>query len=159
MLTNERSTCRRHTIASSFLIVLVIVNRKLHEVGLDKLVDLAVHHAIHIGGLIVGAVVLDTAVVEHIAAYLATPLDLLLSCLNLGLCLQTFLHGSVVELTLEQEHGLGAVLGLVTRLGVLDKDLFFLARVGVGVPIAQTHARLYLVHVLSTGTARAEGVS
>ena len=85
MLTNERSTCRRHTIASSFLIVLVIVNRKLHEVGLDKLVDLAIHHAIHVGGLIVGAVV---------------------SCLNLGLCLQTFLHGTVVELTLKQEHGL-----------------------------------------------------
>ena len=64
----------------------------------------------------------------------------------------------VVEDRAQLAHGVLLVLGLVARLGVLDEDFLLLAGVGVGELIAQAHARLHLVHVLTAGAARAEGV-
>ena len=58
---------------------------KLHKVSLDKAIDFAVHHAVHIARLKARAVILHAAVVKHVAAYLATPLNLLLAGLNLSL--------------------------------------------------------------------------
>ena len=43
-------------------------------------------------------------------------------------------------------------------LGILDKYLLFLAGIGVGKLVAQTHSRLHLVHVLSAGTAASERI-
>ena len=57
---------------------------ELHKVGFDKAIDVAVHHSIDIGGLIVGAMVFDTAVVEDIGANLTTPLYLLFARFDLG---------------------------------------------------------------------------
>ena len=65
---------------------------ELHQVSLDELVDLAIHNSVHIRSLIIGAVILDTAVIEHLASDLAAPLYLFLPCLDLGLLLQTMIH-------------------------------------------------------------------
>ena len=54
--------------------------------------------------------------------------------------------------------GVLAVLGLVAGLGVFNENLLFLAGVGVGVLVAQTHARFHLVYVLTACTAASEGV-
>ena len=102
--------------------------------------------------------VLHAAVVEDVTAYLATPLYLLLARLNLRLRFETFLHGAVVELRLEESHGVVAVLELLAALGVLDEDFLLLARVGVGILIAEAYTRLHLVHVLTACSARAEEV-
>ena len=135
-----------------------ILHSKLHKIGLDEIVDFTVHDTIDVRGLVVGTVVLDTTVVEDVGAYLTAPLDLLLASLDLGLSLEALLHGTVVELGAQQGHRTLLVLGLVTRLRVLDEDFFLLARIGVGIPIAQTDTRLHLVDVLTTGTAGTEGV-
>lgn len=57
--------------------LLLVGNRKLHKVCLDEAVDLSVHHSVHVRRLIVGAVILDAAVVEDITPYLTSPLYLL----------------------------------------------------------------------------------
>ena len=93
-------------------LLLFVVHGELHEIRLYESVDLAVHHSVHIRGLVVGAVVFHTTVIKDITSYLASPLYLLLSCLNLRLCLETLLHGTVVELRLEQSHGVVAVFEL-----------------------------------------------
>lgn len=79
----------------------------------------------------IGTVVFHTTVVEDITSNLASPLYLLLTSLNLSLSLQTLLHGAVVELALQEQQGFGTVLWLVTGLGVLDEDFFFLAGIRV----------------------------
>ena len=80
------------------VVALRIDHWEFHEVCLYESVNLAVHHSVHVRGLIVGAVVLYAAVVKDIGAYLAAPFNLLLACLNLRLRLETFLHGAGVEL-------------------------------------------------------------
>ena len=54
--------------------------------------------------------------------------------------------------------GILAVLGLVTRLGVLNHYLVWLVGEWVDEFIVQTHAGLHFVHILSSGTRRAEGI-
>ena len=102
--------------------------------------------------------VLHTFVVKDIGAYLAAPLYLHLACLYRRLRLHALLHGAVIELGLQQTHGVLTVLLLLARLGVGDKYLLFLARIGVLIHITQAHARLHLVDILSAGTAGAECV-
>ena len=102
--------------------------------------------------------VFHTLVVEDVRAYLRTPFNLFLSCLDFCLCLESLLHGAIVELRAQQREGTLLVLRLVARLGVLNEDFLFLACVGIGIPIAQTHTRLHLVDVLSTGTRGTERV-
>ena len=102
--------------------------------------------------------VFDAAVVEHIAADLAAPLDFLLSRLNLGLFGLALLQGAVVELGAEEAHGVLAVFELLAAFGVLDEDFLFLARIGVDVLIAQAHARFHLIDVLAARAAGAEEV-
>lgn len=58
---------------------------KLHQVRFFELVNFTVHYAIHVAGLIVGAMVFYTVVVKNVAAYLRTPFDLLLVHLYKGL--------------------------------------------------------------------------
>ena len=53
---------RHHTILFGFFL------GELHQVSLNEVVEVAVHHAANIGCLIVGAVVFNAAVVEHVAA-------------------------------------------------------------------------------------------
>jgi hypothetical protein len=55
-----------------------------------------------------------------------------------------------VQLALQQLQGLGLVVQLAARLGVLDDD-------AAGC-VPQAHTGLHLVHVLSTGTTAAEGI-
>ena len=75
-----------------------VIDREFHEVSLDEIVDFSIHHAINITRLIVGTVVFHTAIIKHVRANLTTPLDFLLASLNLCLCFQALLHGTVVEL-------------------------------------------------------------
>ena len=96
--------------------------------------------------------ILHATVIEDIRTDLTAPLYLLLASLDLSLGLQALLHGTVVELRLQQRHGALLVLRLITGLRILNEDLLFLARIRIGVPIAQTDTRLHLVHVLSTST-------
>ena len=49
---------------------LLLLLGELHEIGFDEAVYLAVHHTADIAGLVIGAVVLDTTVVEYVTAYL-----------------------------------------------------------------------------------------
>ena len=102
--------------------------------------------------------VFDTTVIEHITAYLASPLYLLLARLYLRLRLKALLHGAVVELTLQEKQSLGTVFRLVARLGILDEDFLFLACVGICIPITQTNTRLYLVDILTSGSTGAESI-
>jgi len=106
--------------------ILLLRGGKLHEVGFDESIEVAVHDSVDIRSLIVGAVVLHASVVKHVAAYLRTPFDFHLAGLDLGLLLKTVLQLLVVEYRAELTHGVLLVLGLVARLGVLDKDFFLL---------------------------------
>ena len=99
-----------------------------------------------------------TAVIEHITTDLASPLYLFLASLNLGLRLESLLHRTVVELRFEESHCVVTVLELLTALSVLDEDFFLLTGIGIDILITQTHTRLHLVDVLSTGTTASEEV-
>ena len=122
-----------------------------HEVGFDEGVELAVHYSGDVAGLVVGAVVLDAAVVEDVGAYLAAPLNLFLAGLYLGLCCLAAFELTVVEVGAQQAHGVVAVFELFAALGVLDEYLFLFAGLGVGVLVAQSDASLHLVDVLPSG--------
>ena len=113
---------------------------EFHEVGFDEVVEVAVHHAAHVAGLVVGAVVLDAPVIKDVAAYLASPFDFLLAVLDLALLLASVLELLVVEDGAQVAQGVLAVLGLVACLGVLDQDFLFLAGVGVLILVADAHA-------------------
>ena len=75
----------------------LFVGGEFHQVGLYEVVDVTIHDSTHVAGLVVSAVVLDAAVVEDVAAYLATPLYLLLAVLDFALLLAAVLELLVVE--------------------------------------------------------------
>src|SRR3712207_2882035 len=102
-----------------------------HQVSFDKVVDLAIHHSVHIRSLMIGAVILHPAVVEHVAPYLRSPLDLLLSRLYLCLLRHAVLQLLIVQDGAELAHSVLAVLRLVARLGIFNQDFFFLPGVRV----------------------------
>ena len=64
----------------------------------------------------------------------------------------------VVDEGAQAAQGALLVLGLVARLGALYEDFLHHARVGVLPVVAQAHAALHLVDVLSARAATAEGV-
>ena len=59
----------------------------LHQVGFDETIQIAIHDGCNIRGLIACAVILNAPIVEDVATYLRSPLDLLLTCLYGSLCL------------------------------------------------------------------------
>ena len=131
---------------------------KFHEVCFYEAVDFAVHHACDVAGLESRSVVFDPAVVEHVGAYLASPFDFLFAGFDFCLLCFLFLQCAVVQLRAQQTHGVFAILELLAALGVFDKYLFFLARVGVFLLVAQAHAGFHFVHVLSACAAASEEV-
>ena len=64
----------------------------------------------------------------------------------------------VVEVRPQKSHRILAVVELRARLGVLDENLARLTGVRVLVVVAQPHARLHLVYVLTSGTTASERV-
>ena len=131
----------------------IIIVGELHQISLDKTIYLAIHDGIDIRSLIARAVILHSAVIKDIASNLTAPLYLLLAGFNLGLLGLFLLQRPVIELTLEQEHSLSAVLRLVTSLCILNKNLLMLTGVRVFILIAEPHARFHLVDILATCTA------
>ena len=102
--------------------------------------------------------VLHAAVVKHVAAYLRAPFDFLLSGFDFRLFRHSALQFHVVELRPQKSHRILAVVELRARLGVLDENLARLTGVRVLVVVAQPHARLHLVYVLTSGTTASERV-
>lgn len=132
--------------------IIVIGNRELHQVGLDKAVYLAIHHGIHVVCLETCTVIFHPAVIKNVAAYLTSPLYLLLSCLNLCLLCLTLFQSTIIELTLKQKHSLGTVLWLITSFCILNKNLFMLTCIRIFILVTKTNTRLYLVNILTTCT-------
>ena len=97
-------------------------------------------------------------VIEYVTTDLRTPLDLLLSGLHLGLLGHAMLQLLIVKDGTQLTHSVLTVLGLVASLGILDQDLFFLTCIRVLELITQANSGFHLVHVLSSGAARAERI-
>ncbi len=57
---------RRVAFMSVKLCALFLVAGEFHQISLDERVEIAVHHASYVGGLVACAVVLDAAVVKHV---------------------------------------------------------------------------------------------
>lgn len=57
---------RKVAFMSVKLCALFLVAGEFHQISLDERVEIAVHHASYVGGLVAGAVVLDAAVVKHV---------------------------------------------------------------------------------------------
>ena len=55
---------------------------ELHQVCFDEIVDLSIHHTVHVGSLVVRTLVFYATVIEYVTTDLRTPLDLLLSGLH-----------------------------------------------------------------------------
>ena len=68
------------------------------------------------------------------------------------------LHLLIIKYRAQLTHSILLILGLVARLGILDKNLLLGTRVGVFILIAQTHSRLHLIHILSAGAAASESI-
>ena len=135
-MVNE--TCFANSVPK--ILSLFLLPSKFHQICLQKSINISIHNALDIRGLVVGAVVFHTAVVEYVAANLAAPFDFQLARLDFVLLFHTVTHLAVVELRLQEAQGVLAVLGLVAGFGVFDEDFLFLARVGVFVLVAQTHS-------------------
>ena len=69
-----------------------------------------------------------------------------------------FLVLVVVDIGAQARQGAFLVLGLVARFGTFNEYLLHLAGIGVFPIVAQAHAALHLVYVLSAGTGGAEGI-
>ena len=76
----------------------IIRNGEFHQISLDKLIYLTIHHAIHVGGLVIGTMVFHPSIIEDVASYLTSPFYFLLASLYLSLCFQSLFHGSIIEL-------------------------------------------------------------
>ena len=117
------------------------------EVCEDETVQIAVHHGIHIAGLVVGAVILDHGVGhEHIAADLVAPGDLILHALDVADLVQVLLLLDLIQLGSQHLHGGVAVLELAALGLAADHD--------AGGLVDQAHRAGGLVDVLA---ARAGG--
>ena len=122
-----------------------------HQVGLEEGIELAVEHRIGVTRFDAGTHILDQLVgVQHVVAYLGSPLDFLFACFDLAPLGVALFDDLLVQPRLEELNGLLFVLKLRTRLGILDHDARRL--------VAQSNARFDLVDVLATGSARAKGV-
>ena len=118
------------------------------EVGKDETVQIAVHHGIHVAGLVVGAVVLDHGVGhEHIAADLVAPGDLVLHALDVLDLIHVLLLCDLIELCLQHFHGVVAVLELAALGLAVDHD--------AGGLVDQTDSGRSLVDVLAACTGGA----
>ena len=97
------------------------IRGKAGEIGVDEAVEPAVHHGVHVRGLIARARVLDERVGhEDVVADLAAPLDLELRALDIGDLVEMLALFDLDELRAEHAHAGLAVLELVTlRLGNL----------------------------------------
>ena len=113
---------------------------KLHQVCLDKFINIAIHHSIDIAGLVVGAVVFHAAIIEDIRADLASPFNFLLARLHFSLRLATFLQLQFIQLATQVALCVLAVLWLVARLSVLNHNFIGLVGEWVDELIVQTHA-------------------
>ena len=102
--------------------------------------------------------VLNTAVIEDVAADLCSPLDLFLPSLDLSLSSTTTLQLLVVELRAQQAQRVLSIIRLAARLGILDDQLLLYARLGIGIAVAQADARLDLIDILPPCATGAEGV-
>lgn len=92
----------------------------LHQVALHKLVQVAVKHALGVGGGIAGPQVLDHLVrMKDVGADLRAPLDLLFRAFDLGLLLLTLLQLKVIEPRPEDAQGVLPVVLLEAGLRVL----------------------------------------
>ena len=118
--------------------------------ALDEGVEVAVHHALHVGGFLLGAQILHHLVwMEHVIADLVAPgsfHDIAADVCNLGGAL--FL-GNYQQLGHQQGHGLFFVLQLGALLGAAHGQACW--------DVQDAHGRLHLVDVLAAGTARAAG--
>ncbi len=62
----------------------MILVKKTPSNVFDKTIYFAIHHAVHIRGLIVGTVVFHTTVIKYVASDLRTPFDFLLTGFHLS---------------------------------------------------------------------------
>ena len=74
---------------------------ELHQVSLDKFIDVTVHYGGDIRSLIACSVVFYATVIKDIATDLSSPFDFLLACFYFGLSLATTLQLLIIELRAE----------------------------------------------------------
>ena len=123
----------------------------LHQIFFHKGIEVAVEHALGVGGLVARAHILDEFVgMEHIGAYLGAPLYLFLLPLELRLLLAALLELDVVKTALEDSEGILAVVLLAAGLGIFDLN----ARGDM----PHAHAGFDFVDVLPAVASAAEGV-
>ena len=132
----------------SILLCVGVSFGKFHQIGLDEIVQVAVHYTIYIRGLMIGAVVFYSPVIEYIASNLRTPFNFFLASFHLGLLLHAVLKLLAVEDGAQLAQGIFLVLGLVAGLGIFDENFFLLSRVGVGELVSQSYTGFNLVHIL-----------
>ncbi len=119
------------------------------EIFFHELIEVSVKHVFHVEPFVVGAVILDAPVVQHVAADLASPLDFFLFALDLAFFGLLFFPLPLVELGHEHFHGTLPVLELRTLLLAADHDS--------GREVLDAHGGLHLVDVLAALAAAAEG--
>ena len=137
----------------SFMVNPVLDRALLHallQTRLDKRVQIAVQHLLRRRRFVVGAQVLDAAVVEHIAANLVAPADIGLGVFELLLRFLLLAQLEVVEARTQPLPGDVAVAVLAAAVLALHDD--------AGGQVSQAHRRVGLVDVLAAGATGAEGI-
>ena len=119
----------------------------------DAVLDIAVHEGGKIVDRVVDAMIGDTSLREVVGADLGTTIACRNECLApVGNVIDIFLVLLVVDVGTQTREGTLLVLRLVTCLGTFNQNLIDNARVGILPHVAQTHTRLNLIDVLSTGS-------
>ena len=93
-----------------------------HQIGFDKVVQIAVHDPLYIRGLIARPVVFDPAVVKNITADLGPPFDFFLLSFQLILKLHAFVQLHLVQFRTQNTHGVLFVHQLRPGFGIFHDD-------------------------------------
>src|SRR5690554_5329479 len=132
--------------------------RLLHEVGLDKWLEVTVHNTLDISDFHLGPMVVDHGIrLEDVGANLTTPFDFLLGALELVFGSFLDLAFELIDAALQHRHGALAVLQLAAFLRTLGDDPSLLTVRKLALP-NEANACFDLVNVLPPFAAGSEGL-
>ena len=134
----------------------VFVLKFAHQERFDEAINISIHNTLNISGLEIRPMVFDTTVVKNIRPYLISPTDVSLAVFEFLFRFIASIKFFFIKNGLQQTDSIFLVFRLVSRLGVLDLNLFVDSSFRVGIHIIRSNTTIHFVDILTTSTTTAE---